>query len=362
MRRNYRKFIGLCIAVCLMAAVSGCGQKAQVSPDMLVKTQVVQPGQSQNQAQYAGEVKGRYESSLSFQASGRILSRNVQLGSRVHAGDVLMVIDPKDVVQAVNRSSAAVDSASAQLSLAESNLNRYQQLYAQNAVSAAVLDQYTTAYNQATAAYNQAQAAYVQEQNALSYTNLTADADGIISSLSGEVGQVVAAGQTVAGLVHSDELEVEIHVPENHVQDFAIGKETTVSFWALQNQEVTGTVREVAPMADSTARTYKVRISLPQPPTGMQLGMTATVTCDAGNNVNDGTVILPLSAIYQTGNTPQVWIVDSQHKLALKDVSVESFSDNEVKVKGLSGGEVVVTAGVHKLSSGQSVRTEGDAG
>ena len=195
-----------------MAAVSGCGQKTQVAPDMLVKTQVVQSGQSQNQAQYAGEVKGRYESSLSFQASGRILSRNVQLGSRVHAGDVLMVIDPKDVIQAVNRSSAAVDSASAQLSLAESNLNRYQQLYAQNAVSAAVLDQYTTAYNQAAAAYNQAQAAYVQEQNALSYTNLTADADGIISSLSGEVGQVVAAGQTVAGLVHSDELEVEIHV------------------------------------------------------------------------------------------------------------------------------------------------------
>ena len=360
-----QRYGGRAVLAALLIAVvlaSGCGQTAEKEQAVLVKTQTVQLGQKAGEAQYAGSVKGRYESNLSFQAAGRILTRNVQLGSRVHAGDVLMTVDPKDIVQAVNQSAAAINSAQAQLSLAESNLSRFQQLYAQNAISAATLEQYQTAYAQAQAAYDQAQAAAAQSQNSLSYTNLTADADGVISAVTGEVGQVVAAGQTVLTLVHSDELEVEINVPENHVQDFAMGKAVAVSFWALQGQAVNGTVREVAPMADATARTYKVRISLPEAPEGLQLGMTATVSCQSGTAAPAGeaAAILPLSAIYQTGNSPQVWVVGKDNTLSLRNVQVENFSDNEVKVQGLADGDVVVTAGVHRLSEGEAVRTEGD--
>lgn len=352
----------LVVIFAAMITLSGCGQQ----PDnkelpQLVKVTTVGTGQNASEAQYAGEVRGRYESNLAFQAGGRISARNVQLGSRVKAGDVLMTVDPKDAAQSVNRSQAAVESAKAQMDLAASNLSRYQALYQQDAVSAAVLDQYSTAYNQAVAAYNQSQATAAQETNLLSYTNLTADADGVISALSGEVGQVVVAGQTVLTLVHTGDLEVQINVPENKVQNFVIGKEVSVSFWALQGQHVSGIIREVSPMANSTSRTYKVSISLPNPPEGMQLGMTATVTnLSQESGASGQTIILPLSAIYQTGTQAQVWVVGSDKTVTLKNVNVENFGDNKVKVTGLKNGDRVVTAGVHRLNEGQTVRTESE--
>ena len=139
-----------------------------------------------------------------------------------------------------------------------------------------------------------------------------------------------------------------------------MGKNVTVTFWALQNQQAAGVVREVAPMADAASRTYQVNISLPNPPDGMQLGMTATVANGSEQAAAEDTFVLPLAAIYQTGDTPQVWVVGEDKTLSLKDVTVQDFGDNTVKVTGLSRGDVVVTAGVHMLSEGQKVRIEGE--
>ena len=192
---------------------------------------------------------------MSFQVGGQILSRNVQPGQQVRAGDTLMVIDAKDVVQKSNQGDAQVEAARAQLALAQSNLNRYSQLYDEQAVAASVLDQYQTAYDAAFASYQQALAGAAQGHNALAYTNLTAGAAGVVSAVNAEAGQVVAAGQTVLTLVQTDELEVEIQIPENHLADVPLGKEVQVSFWALGKTEAAGTIREVSPMY---AACYKV--------------------------------------------------------------------------------------------------------
>ena len=328
--------------VVFTAAAAGCGQQpAETEAPQLVRTVTVGAEAEREGSAYSGTVRGRYESALAFQAGGRITARNVQLGSVVHAGDVLMTVDPKDVVQSVYQAQAQVSAAQAQLQLAEANLARYKQLFAQDAVSAAALDQYQTAYDQAA-----------------SYTNLTADADGVVSALSGEVGQVVAAGQTVLTLVHSGELEVQIDVPENKLAEFPVGQAVTLSFWALPGQTAQGTVREVSPMADAASRTYAVRVAVPSPPEGMQLGMTASVHVSAADG--SGSYTLPLSALYQTGDAPQVWVVGKDGTLSLKTVSVEGFGDNTVAVTGLAAGDVVVTAGVHMLREGQTVRTEGE--
>ena len=357
MRKNLWGLLMVCF---LLVLAAGCGKPAEPEAKVpLVKSQAVSLGDGSSAATYAGVVRGRYETNMAFQVGGQILSRNVQLGDRVQAGQTLMTIDAKDVVQKANQGDAQVEAARAQLSLAQANLTRYNQLYQQEAIAAAVLDQYQTAYDAAFASYQNALAQAAQGHNALSYTNLTAGADGVISAVNAEAGQVVAAGQTVLTLVQSGELEIEIHVPENHLADVAAGKEVQVSFWALGNGTVKGRVREVAPMADSTARTYKVRISVPDPPNGMGLGMTASVQVSrAGAAAVSGQhfVVLPLSAIYQTGETPEVWLVDSDHKVSLQKVDVEAFGDNKVKVTGLKEGDVVVTAGVHKLHDGEEVR------
>ena len=342
--------------------VTGCGKDEQaVDNSVYVKTQTVSYNAQSSEDNYAGTVKGRYESNLAFQVSGKILARNVNVGDSVSAGDVLMIIDDRDIRQNLNVYEAQVQSARSQLELAQTTLSRYEQLYASSAVSAQELDQYKNSYKNALAAYNQAIAQREQGQNALNYTQLTADGSGVISAVTGEAGQVVSAGQTVATIVQDGEREIEISVPENKIQTIRIGQEATVTFWALNNTEVIGAVREIAPMADDVARTYKVRISLKQTPSDIQLGMTANVAFSPKYTGADY-ITLPLTALYQTENKTQVWIVNSENKAELKDINVVSFGKNDVQVTGLNEGYVVVTAGVHKLFAGQNVKLlDGDA-
>ncbi len=361
---NRRKMLFSLLILCITLSliVTGCGKKDEaVDNEVYVKTQKVTADMQSSEDTYSGTVKGRYENDLSFQVGGKIIQRNINIGDKVAAGDVLMVIDDKDVKQSVNAADAQVASATSQLNLAKSDLARYQQLYAANAVSAQQLDQAQASYDNAVATYNQAVAQASQSENSLGYTQLIADNAGVISNVTGEVGQVVAAGQAVATLVHDGDREVEISVPENKIQTISVGQNASVTFWALNNTQVDGTVREISPIADDVARTYKVRISLNNMPADIQLGMTANVSFSDINNAVSG-IKLPLAALYQTENKTQVWIVDGDDQLMLKDVQVVSLGKNDVIVNGLNEDDIVVTAGVHKLHEGQKVKLlDGDA-
>ena len=345
-----KKFFLLMILTILF---TGCGdEEVKEIKIPYVKTQQVTLNNVNNENIYSGKVCGRYESDLAFQVGGKILRRNVEVGSYVRRGDLLFVMDSKDILQQSNQGDAQVRAFLAQLKLAETNLNRYKQLFSQDAISAAMLDEYQTNYDAALANYQNAVAISNQSHNALEYTNLNSNANGVISAINAEVGQIVSAGQTILTLVQTDELEVEINIPENKLSEIEIGRICEISFWA-NSETVNGSVREISPMADAMSKTYRVRISIPNS-NKIQLGMTASANFTARDLKG---VILPLSAIYQTGANSQVWIVTSENKTALKNVKVENFSDNEVLVSGLKAGEVVITAGVHKLREGQEVRT-----
>ena len=188
----------------MLSVMTGCSDeeaKNEIIP--LVKTQRAGETNVNTESVYPGVVKGRYETNLSFQVGGQIMSRNVEVGTFVRAGEVIMTINPRDVAQQNNQAEAQVASAKAQLDLATSNLNRYRELFNEGAIAASVLDQYQTSYDSAAAAYDNALAAAAQSQNALGYTNLIADFNGVISKINVESGQVVAAGQTVATLVQT---------------------------------------------------------------------------------------------------------------------------------------------------------------
>ena len=343
------KFLTGLLAVNFLLA--GCGEEVQTPKPPLVKVQQVTLTNAAQEENYSGVVKGRYETNLSFQVSGKIISREVQTGSLVRAGEILMTLDPKDIVELSRSMDAQVAAAQSRLQLAKSNLDRYSELFQSEAIAAAVLDQYKTEYDAAQATYDYAVAQARQSQNALEYTTLAANADGVISEVSAEVGQVVAAGQSVLSLVQTGELEVVANIPENKISNVQIGQRVSINFWA-NNDTVSGIVREISPMADSASRTFTVKISLPDVK-NIQLGMTANVSM---REVTPSAIILPLSAIYQTGDAAQVWLVDDG-KVSLHRVEIIDFADNSVRVNGLNSGDTVVVAGVHKLCDGQAVRT-----
>ncbi len=357
-------YYGITAAIVMIGIIGGVlwkenHQAKPVVEDIpLVRTATINAAGAAQNYTYSGEVRGRYESQLAFQVGGKIIKRYVELGSTVKAGDVLMQIDPRDVQQTVNSALAQVYAAESQLKLAESNLNRYRQLYAQNAISRAQLDQYQNAYDVAVAAVRQASAQYAQGANQLDYSLLYADKPGVIASISAEAGQVVSAGQTVLTIVQDGEREVEINVPENRIEELRKATQFTISFWALPNVKIDGKIREIAPMADQTTRTYKVRISLVNPPPEIKLGMTAAVTVANSNNQTTA-VAIPLSSIYQTNDSPCVWVV-TNNIVNLRPIQVGTFGDGQIQVlAGLNPGETIVTAGVHKLREGQKVRVAG---
>lgn len=309
---------------------------------------------------YSGEVRGRRESQLAFQVGGKIIKRYVELGSMVKQGQILMQIDPQDIAETVNSQIARVAAIKSQLELAEKNLNRYRQLFEQDVVSRAQLDRYESTYEVAQATYQQAEAQYVQVSNQLKYSSLRTDRSGVVSGISAEAGQVVGPGQIVITMVDEKELEIEIYVPENRIGDLKNVTLIKITFWALPDLIVAGKIREISPMADPVSRTYKVRVSLLQQLPEIKLGMTAKVEIAAPD---DQTIIasIPLSALYQTKETPCVWIV-REEKVWLRPVRTGIFGNGRVQISdGLKTGEVIVTAGVHKLREGQKVKVmEGD--
>lgn len=325
----------------------------------IVSTKIVGSQERQQSYNYSGEVCGRYESQLSFQVNGKIIKRNVELGSVVKAGDILMQIDAKDIQQAANVSEARMNSTQSELTLAKENLERYRRLCEQGAVSKADFDRYQNSYNTAVAAVRGNAAQYAQDVNKLEYSNLYAGSEGIITDINVEAGQVVNAGQKVITLVKDGEREVEINVPENRLDEIRKAKEIKVSFWALPNVVIDGKVREIAPMAERVSRTYKVRISLINPTDELKLGMTSTVMVKI-NGRQQMSILVPLSALYQTGEVPGVWAVRGG-VANLISVKIGVLSDTQVEVlEGLKEGELIVTNGVHKLREGQKVRIAGD--
>ncbi len=350
-----------CITAALVLIITRNGNVSQTEPmeeDIpLVRTMVVASEKSGQKYVYSGEVRGRYESKLAFQVGGKIISRLVELGDKVEKGARLMRIDSKDIEQLVTSQSAVVASAKSQLELAEKELNRYRSLFDKDVISRAQLDRYETAYEKSLAGYRSAVAQQTKTANQLSYCTLYADRSGVVASIRAEAGQVVGPGQPVITLIQDGEQEIEINVPENRLQILHDEPQIRISFWALPDVTGEGKIREIAPMADPVTRTYKVRASLVEQIPQINLGMTASV--EIAPDKKEGFIFVPISSLYQTEDTPCVWIVQGEI-LELRRIKVGKYGADGIQVVGgLKPGETIVTAGVHKLREGQRVKILG---
>lgn len=362
-KKLYYGLTALVALVCIIGGLvwKGNSQAKPTAEDIqLVRAITIKSAAGATNDTYSGEVRGRYESQLGFPVNtaipynGNIIKRNVDVGSVVKPGDVLLQMDSQHLQQTANTYSAQVTSAESQLKLMEKNLTRYRQLYAQGAISRATLDQYESSYDVAAAGVQQSMSQYIQSSNQINSSIIVADTAGVVSAINAEVGQIVSAGQPVITIVQDGEREIEINVPENRMAELSQGVPVKVGFWALPNLQAEGKIREIAPVADKVSRTYKVRISLINPPQEVKLGMTATVSMNRTGQ--QPYLLIPISAVYQEKDTAAVWTVNGD-QVTLKAVTLGTFGDGKVQVlAGLNQGETIVTAGVHKLREGQKVR------
>lgn len=341
----------------LPLALAACGSEAPVqAPPRPVLTQTVVPGAMATRDIYPGEIRARHETDLGFRIAGKLVSRAVDAGARVKRGQVLARLDPEDARLAARASAAQVASAESDFALARAELERHAELLEKKFISQSAFDARKNAFNAAAARLEQARSQAALASNQAAYTTLLADTDGVVLAVSAEPGQVLAAGQPVIRLAHAGEKEVVVSAPESQVARFRIGQAVAISLWADASTLFPGRVREIAGGADPVTRTYAVRITALNPPGEAHLGMSANVLFQSA--VDPGLVLVPLTAIAREGGNPAVWIVDpATSRVKLRQVSVGQFREDGVTVTGgLHPGDVVVTAGVHKLRAGEAVR------
>jgi multidrug efflux system membrane fusion protein len=309
-------------------------------------------------AEFSGEVRPRTESRLGFQVGGKIVARKVDVGSMVRRGQVLMQLNPQDLQLAQAQSNAGLKAAESNRDLAQAEMKRYRDLHDKNFVSQAVLESKETTFKAAQATYDQALAAYRNQSNQTAYTTLVADADGVVTSVDAEVGQVVGVGSPVVRIAQIGEKEIAIGIPEDKVDSLRRIDDVRVRIWANPNDTMAGKIREISPVADPATRTYSAKVSIPDAPPEVKLGMTAYVTFAA--KTPNAMMKVPLTALFQEKSETAVWIVENG-AVRLVPVQVAAMAGNELLLAGgVRPGQTIVTAGVNLLKSGQKVKILGD--
>lgn len=341
----------------VLLGLAACGAEQPVeSPRPAL---VVHPGGGAEAAlsAYAGEVRAREESPLSFRVGGNLVRRNVDAGARVQKGEVLALLDPGDFALQAQAAQAQLAAADADLVRARGDRDRYAKLVGDKLISQSAYDAQVAAYK---AAEGQARAARAQMdvmRNQEGYSQLRAPRDGVIASRQAEAGQVVAAGQTVFTLAADGGREVAIGLPENRIRDFSVGQPVMVELWNAPGQRLPGTIREIAPAADAQTRTYAARVSLVgDAQQQVELGQSARVYVQ--ENGSKAALKLPLSAIQRgsEGRTT-VWIVDpATGRVRAQVVQLGRYGEASVPVLGgVKASDWVVAAGGHLLREGQTV-------
>jgi len=348
------------IALLSLAVLAAC-QKPPVAQDPIRAVKVMTVGATQGTAEleYSGEVRARVESSLGFRVAGKVLSRSVEIGQRVQAGQLLAQLDPQDYRLAADATAAQVVVAQTNRDLAAADLKRYQDLRAQGFISAAELQRRQATLDAAQAQWQQAQAQNSVQGNQSGYTRLLADASGVITSVDANAGQVVAAGQPVVRLALDGARDVVFAVPEDKLALFKNGQAVTVRLWG-SDKTLQAQIRDVAASADTVTRTFLVKAALPNGADAV-LGATVTVVKPARVSTAAATLKLPSSALRLDGSTTAVWVLDPANMTVKSQaIEVKTADGNEAVVtSGLNAGDQVVMSGVHVLTAGQKVSVFG---
>ena len=357
MRARAARAAAFAVAVTMLAGCAKPPEKTDTVRPARVMT--VRAATGEDMMIFAGDVRPRYEIDLSFRIGGKLLERKVDTGTLVRKGQPLARLDPRDAALAAQAAQAQLASAEADYALARAEFDRAGDLLAKKFISRSAYDARQAAHAAAGARVEQARSQAALSENQEAYTTLVADADGVVVSVTAEPGQVVAAGQPILRLARDGEMEVVIHAPESEVGRIRRGQDVAIFLWADPANRFPGRIREIAGGADATTRTFAVRVAAARVPPGARPGMSATVVLQ---QPQDGSlVVLPISALVRDGEAAAVWIVDpGSSRVARRKVEVGRYrEDGATILSGLSGGEVVVSAGVHKLREGQQVRLAG---
>lgn len=362
-----KQALAVALAALTVVALAGCGKQQATKQATLVKTMGVIKRDTPIVYDYTGFVKAQKEVELRAQVTGQITGKYFTGGEKITAGQTLFTIDQRTYQANVLNAQAGVASAQATLIRTNRDLERYQKLYEQNAISKQELDNRVAEAEQAQAAVDSQRALLDTASINLSETSVVAPFDGRIDTNDIAVGNYVTAGQTIlATLSNTDPVFVEFSLSENEYLKL-LSAHTDAGEAPLDNLTVLlgdgstyaekGRVDQVNRSITQGTGTLTLKAEFPNPSKILLPGMFAHLQANSGTVKN--AMLIPQRAVTELMYKKFVYVIDAENKVAMREITLGPRIGRMWLVEsGLNGDEVIVVEGINKIKPGSVVKPE----
>lgn len=310
----------------------------------------------------SGVVQAASEAKLSFKVGGEIGKVTVEMGDAVRRGSVLAQLDATDYQVQLERASASLKSAEAQLSAARSAYARIENLYVNDHVSLSDFEKSRLQVESAEGMLKSARSQWELASNQLEYTVLRAPFDGVVTAVMAHENEMAGAGFPVVLISAARQLEVKTTVPEKMIGQVSRGAKVTVNFHAFPDLSFHGQISEVSP-GISNASVYPVIVRLTDNIGELLPGMTGTVLIPLQNGPNvSGKIIVPVDAVGHDQAGDFIFVASEGNEgdvlfAQKRPVTLGRLIADGYEIRqGLEPGEKVITAGLSFLYDGRKVK------
>lgn len=370
MKRFSRFFLILALAL----AGGGCGDRrgeqgtgGKGAPAVVKGATVAEVASApmEETAELSGTVRSRTSAAVAARVAGSIALLRVREGDRVKKGELLARLDARENQASAAVASAGIDEAGrfldeavARKKLADATFERYQRLFAEQAVTRQEFDIRETEKELAAQGVARAEARLKQSRElsrgagtVADYTRITAPISGVITAKHADLGSSVFPSQPIFTIEDEGSYLLEVAIPESLLTKVKSGVKVRVSLDAIPGS-FTLPVSEIVPAADPLSRTFAAKIPLSL--RGLKSGMFGRASLPVGRGGN--TLTVTKSAVVERGALTSVWVLDGERIARMRLVKVGKTIGDRVEIlSGLSAGERVVTAGTEKVSEGARV-------
>ena len=315
-----------------------------------------------------GTLRARKTNLLSPKVTGNVDAVLVDIGDRVEAGQVVILLDRTSFELAVNQSDAAYQSAEAavaqavaQLDQAQKEYRRATRLLSEKVIPQSRFDAAEATYNTAREAmaaikgkYSQSRVALETAREHLKNARIRSSITGVVVERNVEVGQSVAPGVQVLRILDQTSMKTDVELPEKDFGHITVGASAVVTVDAYQGQDFPGKVTVINPMVDQRVRTFRVRIELSNPSGKLVDGMFARVRLLTGRKT---ALAIPRDTLNRLpgSGTFYVFIVKGD-KVVKRTIKTGKVGNQYAEVlEGLTKGEKLVISGAGRLRSGMKV-------
>jgi RND family efflux transporter MFP subunit len=366
------RWLVLVIALIMTAAVlaSGIWSRVKARRNLGVETSqvavtavsVVLPKQTAPAQEIIlpGNVQPFISSPIYARTNGYLKSWSADIGAHVKQGQLLAVIDAPEIDQQLEQSLSNLNTAKANLALAEITKNRYQGLLTKNAVAQQDADNAVGTFNANKAMVDANQANVKQLQALQSFERIYAPFDGVITARNTDIGELInsgSSGTAKTDLFHISQpgkLRVYVNVPEEYSQGIKVGMTADLALTEFPGRKFQGKLVRTAEAINLTTRTLLIEIEVDNPTGTLLTGSYAEVHLKVATQAS--TLLLPVNTLLFRSEGLRVCVV-KDGKVVLSAVSPGRDFGNQIEVvSGLRPADQVIINPPDSLVSGQQVQ------